>query len=149
MELEPLAARIREHGTAERAVRPVGGGTKLGWGSPGPEGAVDVETGGLDEILEHNVGDFTAVLGERRLRLRERHARLEYGGEVADVVLEDAVQTAGLQRLLVAGGHPRRGAAAGRAGRPVGAREPLRRLRDSLRGRNRAARPAASSGCSR
>src|SRR5687767_1596547 len=63
MELEPLAARIREHGTAGRAVRPVGGGTKLGWGTPGPEGAVDLETGSLDAIAEHNVGDFTAVLG--------------------------------------------------------------------------------------
>ena len=41
MGVEQLAAQIREHGTAGRAVRPVGGGTKLGWGSPGPEGAVD------------------------------------------------------------------------------------------------------------
>src|ERR671917_606845 len=63
MELEPLAQRIREHGTAGRAVRPVGGGTKLGWGLPGPEGAVDLETSVLGEIAEHNVGDFTAVLG--------------------------------------------------------------------------------------
>src|SRR5688572_26203365 len=67
MELEPLAQRIREHGTAGRAVRPVGGGTKLQWGShppsPGPEGAVDLGTGTLGEIAEHNVGDFTAVLG--------------------------------------------------------------------------------------
>ena len=63
MDLEPLAARIREHGTAGRAVRPVGGGTKLGWGTPGPEGAVDLETASLDAIAEHNVGDFTAVLG--------------------------------------------------------------------------------------
>ena len=30
--------RIREHGTAGRAVRPVGGGTKLGWGAAGPRG---------------------------------------------------------------------------------------------------------------
>src|SRR5215217_6871369 len=45
MDLEPLAARIREHGT------------------PGPEGAVDLETASLDAIAEHNVGDFTAVVG--------------------------------------------------------------------------------------
>ena len=63
MDLDALAKRIREHGTAGRAVRPVGGGTKLAWGGPGPEGAVDIETSGLDEVLEHNVGDFTAVLG--------------------------------------------------------------------------------------
>src|SRR5918993_690256 len=66
MQLEPLAARIREHGTAGQAVRPVGGGTKLGWGSRPPgsaDGAIDLETSGLNEVLEHNVGDFTAVLG--------------------------------------------------------------------------------------
>ena len=63
MDLEPLAARIREHGTAGQAVRPVGGGTKLGWGGREPDGAVDLETSSLNEILEHNVGDFTAVLG--------------------------------------------------------------------------------------
>ena len=62
MGVEQLAAQIREHGTAGRAVRPVGGGTKLGWGTPGPDGAIDVETSGLNEIAEHNVGDFTAVL---------------------------------------------------------------------------------------
>jgi glycolate oxidase FAD binding subunit len=44
---------------AERPVRPRGGGTKP-WGPP-DEGEV-LETGGLDRILEHNVGDFTAVL---------------------------------------------------------------------------------------
>ncbi|HET8952950.1 MAG TPA: FAD-binding oxidoreductase [Solirubrobacteraceae bacterium] len=63
MDLEPLAARIREHGTAGQAVRPVGGGTKLAWGGRGSDGAVDLETSSLNEILEHNVGDFTAVLG--------------------------------------------------------------------------------------
>jgi glycolate oxidase FAD binding subunit len=63
MDLEILAKEIREHGTAKRAVRPVGGGTKLGWGGADPEGAVDLETSGLDAIAEHNVGDFTAVLG--------------------------------------------------------------------------------------
>ena len=65
MAVEELAGRIREHGTAGRAVRPVGGGTKLGWGtgSHAPEGAVDLETASLDRIAEHNVGDFTAVLG--------------------------------------------------------------------------------------
>jgi glycolate oxidase FAD binding subunit len=63
VDLEPLAARIREHGTAGRAVRPVGGGTKLAWGGRDADSAVDLETAGLNEILEHNVGDFTAVLG--------------------------------------------------------------------------------------
>jgi glycolate oxidase FAD binding subunit len=43
----------------ERPVRPVGGGTKP-WMPAGDE--EPLETGGLDRILEHNVGDFTAVL---------------------------------------------------------------------------------------
>ena len=63
MGVEQLAAQIREHGTAGRAVRPVGGGTKLGWGTPGPEGAVDVETGGLNEIAEHLQRTPAAVAG--------------------------------------------------------------------------------------
>ena len=42
-------------------VRPRGGGTKLEWGGA-IEGAEDLDTRGLDRIVEHNVGDFTAVL---------------------------------------------------------------------------------------
>src|SRR4051812_49705906 len=73
MGLEDLAGRIRSHGTAGEVVRPVGGGTKLGWSGPAPEGAVDLETSGLDSILEHNVGDFTAVL-EAGVRLADAQA---------------------------------------------------------------------------
>ena len=62
MALDELVARIRAHGAAGEAIRPVGGGTKLAWGGGGPQGAVDLETGSLDRIAEHNVGDFTAVL---------------------------------------------------------------------------------------
>jgi glycolate oxidase FAD binding subunit len=43
----------------ERPVRPVGGGTKPRLPDRGEE---PLETGGLNRILEHNVGDFTAVL---------------------------------------------------------------------------------------
>jgi glycolate oxidase FAD binding subunit len=43
----------------EQTVRPVGGGTKP-WGRVADE--EPLETGGLNRILEHNVGDFTAVL---------------------------------------------------------------------------------------
>ena len=56
---EEAAALLRTLGEEGRPVRPRGGGTKP-WGPP-LEGA-DVETGALDRILEHNVGDFTAVL---------------------------------------------------------------------------------------
>ena len=56
--VQDAATLLRELGLASRAVRPVGGGTKP-WGVQDGE---PLETGGLSRILEHNVGDFTAVL---------------------------------------------------------------------------------------
>ena len=56
MTVEEAAAEIREL----EAVRPRGGGTKLGWGPPTE--APDFDTRRLNRIREHNVGDFTAVL---------------------------------------------------------------------------------------
>ena len=56
--MQDASTLLRELGLAARAVRPVGGGTKP-WGVQDGE---PLETGGLDRILEHNVGDFTAVL---------------------------------------------------------------------------------------
>jgi glycolate oxidase FAD binding subunit len=53
------AALLRELGAKGQTVRPVGGGTKP-WGPRGDE--EPLETGALNRILEHNVGDFTAVL---------------------------------------------------------------------------------------
>ncbi|MET0770868.1 MAG: FAD-binding oxidoreductase [Solirubrobacteraceae bacterium] len=53
---EEAAALLQDH---EGPVRPRGGGTKP-WG-PAGEGTL-LETSGLDAIVEHNVGDFTAVL---------------------------------------------------------------------------------------
>src|SRR5215217_6651709 len=80
MGLEELAARIREHGTAGQAVRPVGGGTKLGWGGAAAE-AIDLETSGLDRIVEHNVGDFTAIL-EAGVRLADAQAMFAAEGQM-------------------------------------------------------------------
>ena len=60
MTVEEAAAEIREHAAAGRAVRPRGGGTKLGWG--GQTEATDFDTRRLNRILEHNEGDFTAVV---------------------------------------------------------------------------------------
>jgi glycolate oxidase FAD binding subunit len=45
-----------------RRVRPVGGGTKLAWGSPGDPPELLVSTERLDAIVEHNAGDLTVVL---------------------------------------------------------------------------------------
>ncbi len=78
--MEELAARIREHGTAGQAVRPVGGGTKLAWGGQVAD-AVDLETSALDQIAEHNVGDFTAVL-QAGVRLADAQARFAAEGQM-------------------------------------------------------------------
>ena len=59
---EEAAAALARAAEAGEVVRPVGGGTKLGWGRPPAAGAVELSTKGLDRIVEHNEGDFTAVL---------------------------------------------------------------------------------------
>ena len=47
---------------AGEPVMPVGGGTKLGWGAPGQRGLIPLSTAGLDQLVEHNEGDLTAVI---------------------------------------------------------------------------------------
>jgi glycolate oxidase FAD binding subunit len=56
MTAQDVAITLRE----ASAVRIVGGGTKLGWGRP--VSAPELALGELDAIVEHNVGDFTAIL---------------------------------------------------------------------------------------
>jgi glycolate oxidase FAD binding subunit len=58
---EEAARLLRSLGEAGKAVRVRGGGTK-DWGGIGDPIAVELETGGMAKILEHNVGDLTAVL---------------------------------------------------------------------------------------
>jgi glycolate oxidase FAD binding subunit len=79
--MDALVAQIREHGTAGRAIRPVGGGTKLAWGAALADDVVDLETGSLDRVLEHNVGDFTAVL-QAGVRLADAQARFAAEGQM-------------------------------------------------------------------
>ncbi len=55
---EEAAAALADAG----AVRFRGGGTKAGWGSDTPQPPLEISTGSLDEIVEHNAGDLTAVL---------------------------------------------------------------------------------------
>jgi glycolate oxidase FAD binding subunit len=78
--LDDITARIREHGTTGQPVRPVGGGTKLSWGGAS-NGTLDLETGELDRIAEHNVGDFTAVL-EAGVRLADAQAAFAAEGQM-------------------------------------------------------------------
>src|SRR5215210_1766075 len=59
---EEAAELLRSLGEAGKPVRPRGGGTKLDWGGLGDPTLVDLETSGMARILEHNVGDLTAVL---------------------------------------------------------------------------------------
>ena len=72
---EEAAALLREH---DGPVRPRGGGTKP-WGPPG-DGTV-LETAGLERIVEHNVGDFTAVL-EAGVPLAEAQAAFAAEGQM-------------------------------------------------------------------
>jgi glycolate oxidase FAD binding subunit len=75
MTVEEAAAEIRELD----AVRPRGGGTKLGWGPPSD--APEFDTRRLNRILEHNVGDFTAVL-EAGVPLVEAQAAFAAEGQM-------------------------------------------------------------------
>jgi glycolate oxidase FAD binding subunit len=59
---EEAAELLRSLGEAGRNVRPLGGRTKRDWGGAGEPIAVELETGGMAQILEHNEGDLTAVL---------------------------------------------------------------------------------------
>jgi glycolate oxidase FAD binding subunit len=53
-----LAASAAEH----QAVRIHGAGTKFEWGGLGVEPDAELHTTGLNEILEHNIGDLTAIV---------------------------------------------------------------------------------------
>jgi glycolate dehydrogenase FAD-binding subunit len=75
MTIEEAAAEIR----AQDAVRPRGGGTKLSW-SPKTD-AVDFDTRRLNRILEHNEGDFTAIL-EAGVPLVEAQATFGAAGQM-------------------------------------------------------------------
>src|SRR3954449_3836284 len=59
---EEAAELLRSLGEGRKPLRPRGGGTKLEWGGLGDPTVVDIETTGMARILEHNVGDLTAVL---------------------------------------------------------------------------------------
>jgi glycolate oxidase FAD binding subunit len=54
-------AEIAQELAAGEPVRIVGGGTKMSWGRP-VHAEREVSTAGLDQIVEHNAGDLTAVL---------------------------------------------------------------------------------------
>ena len=59
---EEAAAGLAAAAAQRQSVRIRGAGTKLEWGASARQPDVELHTTGLDEIIEHNVGDFTAVL---------------------------------------------------------------------------------------
>jgi glycolate oxidase FAD binding subunit len=59
---QEAAELLRALGADGRALRVRGGGTKSAWAAGGEPVAVELSTGGLGRVLEHNEGDFTAVL---------------------------------------------------------------------------------------
>lgn len=59
---EQTAAELAEAAAQGASVRIRGGGTKLGWGHPVGEPAIELATSALDRTLEHNPGDFTAIV---------------------------------------------------------------------------------------
>ncbi len=64
-----------------RRVRFVGGGTKLGWGAPVDDVALEVSSAGLDRILEHNHADLTAIV-QAGVRLSEARAAFAEKGQM-------------------------------------------------------------------
>src|SRR5215210_2016909 len=78
---EEAARILGSLGKAGKAVRVRGGGTKLDWGGVGEPVAVELETGGMAKILEHNVGDLTAVL-QAGVRLAEAQAAFAEEGQM-------------------------------------------------------------------
>jgi glycolate oxidase FAD binding subunit len=81
---EEAAATLREADTRRLRVRFTGGGTKLAWGGAIAEPDIEVCTAGLDRILEHNVGDLTAVV-EAGVPLVRLQAELASAGQMLAV----------------------------------------------------------------
>jgi glycolate oxidase FAD binding subunit len=59
---EALAEALRAAAEQGDAVRFRGGGTKWSWGAPARVPVLELSTTKLDQVVEHNAGDMTAVL---------------------------------------------------------------------------------------
>jgi glycolate dehydrogenase FAD-binding subunit len=81
-ELRTQAAElVADCGRGRRVLRVRGGGTKFDWGTPAPDPDVLVSTAGLDQILEHNEGDLTAIL-EAGVPLAKAQERFAAAGQM-------------------------------------------------------------------
>jgi glycolate oxidase FAD binding subunit len=59
---EEAAELLRTLGEGGRTIRVRGGGTKRAWAAAGEPVELEIVTDGLGRVVEHNEGDFTAVL---------------------------------------------------------------------------------------
>jgi glycolate oxidase FAD binding subunit len=59
---EEAAAGLAAAAADGQAVRIRGGATKFDWGAVTREAQIELRTTGLDQVLEHNVGDLTAIV---------------------------------------------------------------------------------------
>ncbi len=80
---EEAAEVMRTAGAEELRVRVRGGGTKLSWGRPAEPPQIELCTEGLDQIVEHNEGDLTAVLQAGVPLARAQEAFAEAGQRIA------------------------------------------------------------------
>jgi glycolate oxidase FAD binding subunit len=79
-----VAEALRAAAAEESTVRICGGGTKLGWGRPPVSDAVDLPTLGLDNIVEYNAADLTAVV-QAGVRLAGAQAVFAEAGQMLAV----------------------------------------------------------------
>jgi glycolate oxidase FAD binding subunit len=87
------AASMLERATADgQTVRLRGGGTKLDWGRVRPESPIELCTGRLARVVEHNVGDLTAVL-EAGVPLAEAQRQFATAGQM--LALDPPLSTRG------------------------------------------------------
>ena len=91
---EELGAALRAAAEAGTPVRFRGGGTKAGWTRPAPREAIELSTTGLNEIVEHNVGDLTAVL-EPGVLLADAQATFAKAGQMLALDPPDGGATVG------------------------------------------------------
>ena len=80
---EEAAEVMGTAGAQEQRMRVRGGGTKLSWGRPAEPPELEVSTQGLDQIVEHNEGDLTAVLQAGVPLSRAQEAFAEAGQRIA------------------------------------------------------------------
>jgi glycolate oxidase FAD binding subunit len=89
-----LAALLSAAAEGGTPVRIRGNGTKLSWSPAAPPEALDLSTAGLNEIVEHNAGDLTAVL-EPGVALADAQATFATAGQMLALDPPDAGATIG------------------------------------------------------